>query len=63
MNFITIILDPTRLYTDYGVVDLTKGILVCRTPSFHEAERIAEALNEHGLKQLQPTKALIENQP
>lgn len=45
-GFIAIILDPTRYFSDHGVVDLDKGILVCRTASEAEADRIARALSE-----------------
>lgn len=45
-GFISIILDPTRFFTDHGVVDLDKGILICRTSSQIEADRIAKALSE-----------------
>lgn len=45
--FISIILEPGRIYTDYGVVDTTNGILMAKCSSEGHADTIAKVLNIH----------------
>lgn len=63
-GFISIILDPTRLFPDWGVVDLEKQTLICRTSSEREADRIADALVEAEHRKLeQPIGLITEGKP
>lgn len=45
IRFIAIILDPGRIWSDYGVVDTDKFIQVCKCSQQGDAETIAACLN------------------
>lgn len=45
MRFISVILDPGRIWSDHGVIDTHKNICVCRSSDSGHAESIAKCLN------------------
>lgn len=59
MRFIPIILDPSRIWTDYGVVDTVKNVLVCKCSDQRNADQIAGCLNLQHQKRLDADLALL----
>lgn len=59
MRFISIILDPGRVWTDHGVVDLDRGILMCKCTCGQDADTIAKVLNIQQAEREEGVKALI----
>ena len=45
--FISIILDPSRIWSDHGVVDTERQVLVCKCSDARDADLIAKVLNIH----------------
>lgn len=45
MRFISIILDPSHLWSDHGVVDTERNALICRCADSRDADVIAKVLN------------------
>lgn len=59
MRFISIILDPGHLWSDHAVVDLQRGIAICKCSQAQDADLIAKVLNVQVSER--EVKALIEN--
>lgn len=55
--FISVILDPGRIWTDYAVIDTERHVRVCTCSDSRDAETIATVLNLH--KQEREAKALL----
>ena len=45
--FISVILDPGRIWTDYGVIDTQRNVKVCTCSDSRDADVIAKVLNLH----------------
>ncbi len=45
MRFISIILDPSRIWTDHGVVDTERNVLICKCADGRDADTISKVLN------------------
>lgn len=58
-RFISIILSPTQFFSDHGVIDLDKQVMVCRCTCEREADRICRALQEFEERRTLSPKALL----
>lgn len=45
IRFVSIILEPSRVWPDYGVVDLHRNVVVCKCSDGKHADEIAACLN------------------
>ncbi len=45
MRFIAIILEPSRIWSDHGVVDTERNVLICKCADSRDADTIAKVLN------------------
>lgn len=56
--FISIIIDPGRIWSDHGVVDTDRNVLMAKCSDERDADTIAKVLNLHQQERI--AKALLE---
>lgn len=55
--FISIILDPGRIWSDHAVIDTERYVRICTCADERDADTIAKVLNQH--QQERQAKALL----
>lgn len=70
IRFISVILDPGRVWSDYAVIDTQKNICICKSSDCGHADTIAKCLNLQWLQKggdapvalLAPTWGELDNE-